>query len=117
MMEFKDEIPETVQTFDVSEEILKGKERSDLVQPYYYIRFDNPATGYRGLRSAAYTYVVHVTEGKIDEVILFDRQKDPYQMNNIASAHPGLVRDFNRQLKAWLESTNDSFADFLTNND
>lgn len=117
MMGLKDEIPETVQTFDLSEEILKGKERPDLAQPYYYIRFDNPATGYRGLRSSAYTYVVHATEGKIDEVILFDRRKDPYQMNNIASAHPGLVRDFNRQLKAWLESTNDSFADFLTNND
>lgn len=117
LMGLKEEIPETVQTFDLSEEILTGKERPDLAQPYYYIRFDNPATGYRGLRSPAYTYVVHATEGTIDEVILFDRRKDPYQTDNVASTHPGLVRNFNRQLKAWLESTNDSFADFLTNND
>lgn len=107
MMGFSKEIPETVQTFDLSNEVLTGKNKKDLVQPYYFVKFDNHATGYRGLRTDRYTYAVHATDGKIDNVILFDRTNDPHEMNNIASQQLKLTHTFNRQLKTWLEKTND----------
>lgn len=116
LMGFQKEIPETVQTFDFSKEILTGKVKKEWVQPYYFVNFDNHATGYRGLRTDTHTYAVHVTDGKMDQVILFDRKKDPHQMNNIASEEPRLVEKLNRQLKAWLIKTQDSFASYLATN-
>lgn len=113
MMGFKKEIPETVQTFDLSKEVLTGKGRKGLVQPYYFVRFDNHATGYRGLRTDKYTYAVHATDGKIDEVILFDRTKDPHQMRNIAGQQPELADRFSKQLKEWLTNTSDPFATYI----
>ena len=84
-----------------------------MVQPYYYVQFDNHATGYRGLRTKAHTFVVHATNGVIDDTILFDRTKDPHQMNNIAKQHPRLVRKFCKQLKDWLTQTDDPFANYI----
>ena len=40
MMGFSKEIPETVQTFDLSNEVLTGKNKKDLVQPYYFVKFE-----------------------------------------------------------------------------
>lgn len=113
LMGFGKEIPASVQTFDLSEEILTGKTDKEMAQPYYYVQFDNHATGYRGLRTQTYTYVVHATDGKVDDIILFDRAKDPYQMNNIAGRHPELVRRLGKQLKEWLTKTNDPFATYI----
>lgn len=113
LMGLKNEIPETVQTFDLSEEILTGKERPDLVQPYYFIQFDHPSTGYRGLRTPTHTYVVHASDGEIDSTLLFDRRQDPYQMKNVASQHPELVQQLYRQLKDWLDKTKDPFSNYL----
>lgn len=113
LMGFEKEIPETVQTFDLSKEIRTGKTEIEITQPYYFVRFDNHGTGYRGLRTDRYTYVVHATDGKIDETILFDRIEDPYQMQNIASRHPERVASFGKQLKEWLTKTNDPFAGYL----
>lgn len=87
LMGFQKEIPETVQTFDLSRHIL-GKNKKEVVQPYYYVQFDNHATGYRGLRTSTHTFAVHATNGKIDETVLYDRTKDPYQMVNIAGQTP-----------------------------
>lgn len=113
LMGFGKEIPASVQTFDLSEEILTGKTDKEMAQPYYYVQFDNHATGYRGLRTQTYTYVVHATDGKVDDIILFDRAKDPYQMNNIAGRHPELVSRLGKQLKEWLTKTNDPFATYI----
>lgn len=113
MMGFKNEIPAEVQTFDLSAEILKGGGKKGLVQPYYYVNFDDHTTGYRGLRTDRYTYSVHATKGEIDEVVLFDRKKDPYQLSNIAAKNSKLVRQLNKQLKVWLEQTHDSFAGYI----
>lgn len=114
MMGFQEEIPATVQTFDLSKEIISGKGRKDLVQPYYFVQFDNQSTGYRGLRTATHTYAVHATDGKIDDVLLFDRVKDPHQMHNIATRQPELVSRLNKQLKKWLDDTEDPYAQYLT---
>lgn len=110
LMGFKNDIPESVQTFDLSKSILSDKKNTSVTQPYYFIEPGNPLSGYRGLRTNRYTFVVHATNGKPDEWILFDRQQDPFQLQNIASANPGLIKSFTVQLKKWLSKTNDPFA-------
>lgn len=113
LMGFQKEIPGEVQTLDLASEIVSGKERKDLAQPYYFVNFDNHATGYRGLRTNIYTYATHATNGVIDEVILFDRVKDPYQLKNIASQNPQIIQQLKKQLKEWLTKTKDPFAHYL----
>lgn len=83
------------------------------MQPYYRVQPDNPTTGYRGLRTSKYTFAVHATNGKIDRTVLFDRDKDPYEMKNIATERPKLVRALHKQLREWLMQTNDPFAAYL----
>jgi arylsulfatase A-like enzyme len=113
LMGFKEDIPHEVQTYDLSKYILKGKRCDDIVQPYYYIRFDNPSTGYRGLRTNRYTFAIHATDGNCDDVILFDRNKDMYEMNNIALSHPKIVKKLTAQLKKLLNKTDDPFTNYI----
>lgn len=113
MMGFTKDIPKEVQTYDLSKFILAGKEDSDLIQPYYYVQPDNQTTGYRGLRTAEYTFAVHATDGKIDKTILFDRTKDPYEMQNVASENPDIVASLTSELKSLLTKTNDAYSNYL----
>ncbi len=113
MMGFSKDIPQEVQTFDFANSILSGKADKKTVQPYYRVQPDNPTTGYRGLRTSRYTFAVHATNGKIDRTVLFDRDKDPYEMKNIATERPKLVRALHKQLREWLMQTNDPFAAYL----
>lgn len=113
MMGFSKDIPQEVQTFDLSASILSGKDNKKVVQPYYYVQPNNPTTGYRGLRTPRYTFAVHATDGKIDRTVLFDRNKDIYQMNNIAAENSKLIRSLEKQLKEWLIQTGDPFAAYL----
>ena len=113
LMGFKEQIPAEVQTFDLSASILSPEKAQEVVQPYYYLLPENLMTGYRGLRTKKYTFVVHATNGRTDEWILFDRDQDPFQLNNIASDQPELIKQFSNQLKDWLKKTNDPFMNCL----
>lgn len=113
LMGFKKDIPEQVQTFDLSTFILSDKKKASVVQPYYFIQPGNPSSGYRGLRTGRYTFAIHTTNGKPDEWILFDREQDPFELQNCAPSNPGLIKDFTKQLKKWLIKTNDPFAAYL----
>lgn len=113
LMGFRKDIPKQVQTFDLSEAVLSEKAEKEVVQPYYYVEPSNLKSGYRGLRTKKYTFVVHATNGQTDEWILFDRESDPYQLKNIASDHPERVKQFTQQLKEWLVKTNDPFSHCL----
>lgn len=113
LMGFKEQIPAEVQTFDLSASILSPEKAQEVVQPYYYLLPENLMTGYRGLRTKKYTFVVHATNGRTDEWILFDREQDPFQLNNIAPDRPALIKQFTSQLKDWLKKTNDPFMNCL----
>ncbi|MBC5641393.1 sulfatase [Parabacteroides sp. BX2] len=113
LMGFKEQIPAEVQTFDLSASILSLEKAQEVVQPYYYLLPENLMTGYRGLRTKKYTFVVHATNGRTDEWILFDREQDPFQLNNIAPDRPALIKQFTSQLKDWLKKTNDPFMNCL----
>lgn len=113
LMGFKDEIPAEVQTFDLSASILSPEEPQEVVQPYYCIVPENLTTGYRGLRTKKYTFVVHATNAQTDEWLLFDREQDPFRLNNIAPGQPELIKQFSSRLKDWLKKTNDPFVNCL----
>ena len=67
----------------------------------------------KGLGNGDSSLLRQAIDGKIDNVILFDRTNDPHEMNNIASQQLKLTHTFNRQLKTWLEKTNDPFAQYI----
>lgn len=108
LMGLEKEIPEQVETFDLSRRILTGKGKQPSFQPYYYIEVSkSEVSGKRGLRTKRYTFVIEVEDGKVLHRVLFDRQNDPYEMKNIAAARPELVSAFEKKLKRWLVKTND----------
>jgi hypothetical protein len=51
--------------------------------------------------------VVNIKTEKQREVMLFDRKKDPFQMNNIADESPKLIREMSAMLKQWLSKYQD----------
>jgi arylsulfatase A-like enzyme len=113
LMGYKKDIPSSVQSHDLSSELLRSKENSKLSQPYYYIALGDSTTGYRGWRTQRYTLAIHCTKGIIDKKILFDRVKDSREMRNIANDNPTVVKQLTLELKDWLIKTNDNFANYL----
>lgn len=107
LMGFQKQIPPQVETFDLSRRIETGKGAQPDFQPYY--RFDvlKQENGMRGMRAERYTFVVDIKDGRIADKILFDRQQDPYELDNIAGKQPVLVKKFEKQLKQWLAKTGD----------
>jgi hypothetical protein len=63
--------------------------------------------GRRGLRTHRYTFAITPYEDGKKEILLFDNQEDPYQLNNIAESSPKVVRKLTEEPKHWLKKTND----------
>lgn len=114
LMGLADKIPAGVETKDFSHEI-QGLSRPsrNQEQPYFFINVPNPSTGRRGLRTSTHTFAVCASGGKVDSLVLFDRRTDPYDLHNIAAAHPRLVKKLTARLRAFLERTGDPFAAYL----
>lgn len=113
MMGFRKAIPPQVETFDLSERIMTGKGFQPDFQPYYWVNVPQRTThGRRGIRTGRYTFVLDIREGKVAGTILFDRQKDPYEMENIAAKEPRLVDTLTKKLKSWLNRTDDPLKGF-----
>ena len=117
-MGLKERIPSTVQARDLSEQV-KGS-REQMPDGQLYMRYSavnetgtNVDTGMRGFRTLAYTYAVRFEEGKVVERFLFDRQKDTFQLENIAGRYPEVVKDLHERMKKRLVETNDPAARFL----
>ena len=90
-MGLEDKIPSSVQTRNLSKQILGSREDMPEYQLYMlYSQVDatgkNPETGARGIRNERYTYAVRFKEGEITGEYLFDRKHDPYQINNLANS-------------------------------
>ncbi|UQZ86600.1 Arylsulfatase [Paenibacillus konkukensis] len=122
-------IPETVEGTDCSGPILgRGGDapsaafictfpgRKDAIEQFAAQGLDNKRYGWRGVRTARYTYVVHRGYSAVDPSfclrLLYDLQEDPYQMNPLklqrASQHPVAER-LEGQLREWLEAAGDAF--------
>lgn len=115
----KNRIPETMQTFDLSGAVLGEKSAPvPAWQPYYRMDMKDYKRGVRGLRDARYTYAISANFASGDNEnrapgnyeTLYDREKDPYQMKNIAAENPKLCRKFRAELAEFLKKTDDPFT-------
>ncbi len=100
------QVPDSVQGTDYSD-ILLGREGTRPTSALYLnVNPNNPADGSRGVRTHRHTYMVTRTrEG--EEIILHDNVADPYQLQNIAGDHPGLVAELREEINNWLGKNND----------
>lgn len=112
LMGFQQEIPATVQTRDLSEQIRGSREKMPSSQLYMFYGAVNETgknltTGARGVRTLQYTYVVRYKDGVITDEYLFDRKADPFELDNIAGKHPELIRQLRAELKQRMETVHD----------
>lgn len=118
LMGLKDRIPATVQARDLSEQV-KGS-REQMPDGQLYMRYNavnetgtNVDNGLRGFRTLTYTYAVRFKQGKVVERFLFDRKKDPSQLENIVERHPEVADGLHARMMKRLVETNDPAAAFL----
>lgn len=103
-------IPATIEGEDLSPLIRGGSEQPDRAALYMGVA---PFAGsgfnreYRAIRTSRYTYV----RGLQGPWLLFDDEKDPYQLKNLAAAveTSGLCRQFDDRLGAALRKIGDPF--------
>ena len=74
---------------------------------------EKPDYGLRGVRTNRYTFVINQPEEKGKIFLLYDRETDPYQMNNIASGNQVLADELTSELKRWLNKYNDPWLKHL----
>jgi arylsulfatase A-like enzyme len=106
-------VPNSVEGKDFSS-ILLGKKKNDVqhtliscVQPFGQWSRANGGKEYRGLMTEKYTYVRDLQ----GPWLLFDRTKDPFQLNNLIG-NPGFIdlqNKLDRDLKNELKKRNDEF--------
>ncbi|MDL2232718.1 sulfatase-like hydrolase/transferase [Ruminococcaceae bacterium OttesenSCG-928-L11] len=70
----------------------------------YYI---NPAVNARGVQDHRYYFVVVRDHHDEELTILYDREADPFQQENIAASHPEVVAAMRGRLEEWLLRTDD----------
>lgn len=110
LMGFEKDIPVEMQTFNLAAQVLKAGKKGPAFQPYYHCDPADARTGLRGLRNDRYTFAMQFKAGKTEEIFLFDRVKDPYQLHNMADHDEKLVKKFKGLLKGWLLKTEDILA-------
>ena len=107
LMGLSDQIPEGIEGSDYSGAILLEDSCRPDSALYLGITPDWLEGGRRGLRTHRYTFVVQRQKGKEDTYILHDNQADPYQIQDVASENPAVVRELTDKLNQWLEKTKD----------
>jgi arylsulfatase A-like enzyme len=104
-------IPETIEGEDLSRFVkapLQDEDRAALIMSVSSFTFAKEwRQEYRGIRTARYTYVRSL-EGPW---LLYDNEKDPYQMNNLVGSaqHQPLKEKLEKRLQARLDETGDAF--------
>lgn len=100
-------IPDDVEGISYADYLLSGEGETPSSQLYMKIPLGEPTEGTRGIRNERYTYAVQKLEGGRTHVVLFDRQKDPFQLKNIVKENKQLVDKLDTELTDWLNKTND----------
>jgi len=102
LMGFATAIPQTTDGENFAGYLMTGKGRKPASQWYMRISDGNPAGGLRGVRTDRYTFVMNQGKDGPKEVMLFDRQNDPYQLKNIAGESHELAKELTSMLRDWL---------------
>ena len=116
-MGLKSQIPQEVEGISFAP-LLRGKSiKRPSSQLYFMIggqllnehqKFNDMRYGERGVRTDRYTLVVNKSQQNSNKIFLWDRIKDPYQLENIANKKPELVKGLiKEELEPWLRKTND----------
>ncbi len=110
LMGFEDAIPKDVSGKNYTNHLFGREQKTPSSQLYLSVGTD-PQTGMRGLRTKRYTMVVNndSINQKLDDLVLYDRLKDPYQLENIAYQNPQLMDSLKTVLSGLLTKTNDPF--------
>ncbi|MDH7571919.1 MAG: sulfatase-like hydrolase/transferase, partial [Armatimonadota bacterium] len=104
LMGLRDRIPAQVEGTDYSHALRTGGGQRP-ASTFFLTGLGSPDRGVRGVRTDRYTFTVGAAGS--GPVILFDRQNDPYQLENVAPAHPEVCRQLLDELNRWLVKTND----------
>lgn len=109
----KKAIPNEVEGTDYSKYLTTGKGMKPTSQ--WYMRVDNlePEFGLRGVRNERYTFVADQKKNGKTEYYLFDREKDPYQMENIYLKEEKTVHELETELRKWLNKFKDPWIKHL----
>jgi arylsulfatase A-like enzyme len=107
LMGFSSSIPAQVDGENFASYLFTGKGKKPESQ--WYMRVDNekPDFGLRGIRTERYTFVIDHPESKPERIMLYDRNTDPYEMNNIVNENPRLVEELSQKLRMTLIKFND----------
>ena len=106
LLGWEDQIPETVEGHNFAP-TFRGELQSRPESQYYLnCTLGQPGGGGRGIRNHRYSYLQDRTAEEA-RTFLFDRQTDPFQLENIAGKLPELERQLNRKLRVWLKATGD----------
>jgi uncharacterized sulfatase len=108
LMGLADNIPIDVEGSDYSE-IMFGRPGTRPTS-ILYLNCSGPRGGHRGLRTHRYTFAINHRNDETNEVLLFNNQKDPYQLKNIAESNSEVVQRLTGELKKWLRKTNDPWT-------
>jgi uncharacterized sulfatase len=81
-------------------------------QPYFWTPYGEPALGRRGVRTERYTLVVDKHADRPSVTRLYDRETDPYQLQDVAAEQPEVVeRLLASELVPFLERQDDPWLD------
>jgi len=107
LMGLHDAVPQGVEGTDYSAALLGKSVARPTSAPYLSMRHDGDEYGARGLRTHRYTFVVRrTTDG--EKTILFDNEKDPYQMKNIADDREAVLDELAKKLNEELVRIGDA---------
>ena len=85
----------------------------DMVAEFEKRGMNSKCYGWRGIRTHRYTYVVNngYAPGEQQVRMLYDNEKDPYQMNPlmITEENRELVREYDARLREYLDLQQDPF--------
>ncbi|NLA84386.1 MAG: sulfatase-like hydrolase/transferase [Clostridiales bacterium] len=102
MLGLSDQIPENVE----------GESKAKCIFTDYVPEIDegyyiNPQVDARGVQNRKYYFVAVRDKHDNETHILYDLEKDPYQMKNIAKEMPHVVKEMRQRLEDWLVRTKD----------
>ncbi len=117
-----DQVPEQVTGFDYSQALINGGGPRPTSQLYQWLTPKRPESGLRGIRSHRWKLSISGANLQSDDFIfpnlpeyahrvhLYDREADPYELNNLAEQRPDVVKELlQSELHLWLERAGDPF--------
>lgn len=96
-----EKLPEGVEGISTAKAMLADEEGPS---EGYYI---NTQIDARGIKNKQYTFVTLRNAHGDESYILYDGEKDKYQIKNIALGQPKVVQELRERLEEWLYKTND----------